>query len=61
MAPTVWVILAFGIGGVIGFAYGYDYGKRTLMSILRHRCGEGVPFREALDYEEDVAAGRVPK
>ena len=48
------------VSGVWCFLWGYGYGRKLLFQILRIHCRAGMPFGEALDYEEAISKGKKP-
>lgn len=48
-------------GALFGAAWGYHAGKCAAFSSLRSHQMSGRSLETALDYEEDVNEGRVPR
>lgn len=45
----------------VGLAFGWSYGVKCMLTILRNHQKSGLTFEQALDYEEAVQKGEVPR
>lgn len=58
MAET---ILLSVVAAVFGYAFGHGGGFRCCLSIMRSHFESGMTYEAALEYEEAVAKGEVPR
>lgn len=45
---------------LLGLGFGYNWGRRAMLQLLRAHLAEGRRFKDALDYEQAMLNGVAP-
>ena len=57
--PVVWLLT--GVTILFAYLWGHRDGARCQLAIMNNHCKNGMSFKGALEYEEAVHEGKVPR